>query len=534
MKKLLLLLLITNCSLLTVNAQIQFQRTVGGTMSEDGRSIVQTTDGGYVLAGRTSSFGAGNQDMYIVKLDAGGTLQWSRTVGGTSEDGGFSIIQTIDGGYAITGRTYSFGTGNKDMYIVKLDAGGALQWSRTVGGTANEDAWSIIQTTDGGYVVAGNTNSFGAGLSDMFIVRLDSSGTYQWCRTIGGTADENASSVKQTTNGGYIVAGSTNSFGVGLNDIFIVKLDGNGTLLWSKTVGGTNSDGAGSIILNTDGGYTVAGVTASFSAGDYDFYIVKLDTSGTILWSKTVGGTGTDGVNSIIQTTDGGFAAAGWETSFGTGNVDMYIVKLDASGTFQWSRTIMEGSVYSDQALSIIQTTGGGLAVAGYYQFVPQNSDFFIAKLDGTGNTCGNTSSPSPALSTGGTTTSPTPTVIFPAPTVTLPPSSSGTGGTVTTFCLVGIQPISTEIPNQFSLSQNYPNPFNPTTKIRFSLPKNSFVKIVVFDALGKEVQTLVNEQINPGTYSVDWDGANYPSGVYFYKIIAGGFSETKKLMLIK
>jgi hypothetical protein len=516
-------------------AQSQFQRAIGGTNNDDAWSIKQTTDGGYAVAGETNSFGAGSYDMYIVKLDGSGTLQWSRTVGGTGYESVSSIIQTTDGGYAVAGYTSSFGAGSNDMYIVKLDANGTLQWSRTAGGTGGDLAWSIIQTTDGGYAVAGQTNSFGAGSYDMYIVKLNASGSLQWSKTVGGTNYEEARSIIQTTDGGYAVAGYTRSFGAGNDDMYILKLDASGSLQWSRTVGGTNYDYAFSIIQTTDGGYAAAGYTNSFGAGNDDMYIVKLDGSGSLQWSRTVGGTYEDYALSIIQTTDGGYAAAGYTVSFGAGSNDMYIVKLDGSGAVQWSRTV--GGTGTDYASSIIQTTDGEYAAAGWtYSFGvgAGYTDMYIVKLDASGNTCGNSTSPASISGAGGTSTNPSPIVTTPASTVTTPSPTTSTGGTLTTICVIGIQPISNEIPSDFKLEQNYPNPFNNSSKFLVRISKLSRVKISVYDMLGREVGALVNEELKPGVYEVEFDGTNYPSGVYFYQLSAGEFRETKKMVLIK
>ena len=329
------------------------------------------------------------------------------------------------------------------------------------------------------------------------------------------------------------MAGCTQSFGTANSNFYIVKLDGGGSLQWSRTVGGTGGGDANSIVQTTDGGYAVAGYDLSFGAGLYDMYIVKLDGNGTLQWSKTVGGTQFDNAQSIIQTTDGGFAVAGYTESFGAGGYDMYIVKLNASGTLQWSRTI--GGAYLDGGNFIIQTTDGGYVVAGRTSsFGAGGDDMYVVKIDASGNTCGTYTSPSSISGSGGTTTSPTPTVNSPTPTVTSPSPTTSTGGTVTTICVIGIQPISNEIPASFSLSQNYPNPFNPNTKIRFDVPKSEFITMKIFDALGRELTTLINEQLQPGTYEAEFNGASYPSGVYFYKIISGNNTETKKMILVK
>jgi hypothetical protein len=308
--------------------------TIGGPSNEEARSIIRTTDGGYAVAGFTRSFGAGNADVYVVKLDGSGNIQWTRTIGGSIQDWGYSIIQTTDGGYAVAGYTGSFGAGWSDVYVVKLDGSGNIQWTRTIGGGNDDSGFSIIQTTDGGYAVAGKTNSFGAGQSDVYVVKLDGSGNIQWTRTIGGRISDEGNSIIQTSDGGYAVAGWSASFGAGSGDVYVLKLDGSGNLQWTRTIGGRNVDYGYSIIQTTDGGYAVAGYTSSVDDGSvvYDnVYVVKLDGSGNLQWTRTIGGGSKDYGYSIIQTTDGGYAVAGYTESFGAGKKDVYVVKLNCS-----------------------------------------------------------------------------------------------------------------------------------------------------------------------------------------------------------
>jgi hypothetical protein len=391
----------------------------------------------------------------------------------------FSIIQTTDGGYAVAGFTGSF-SGNGDMYIVKFDSVGALQWSRTIGGASWDGASSIIQTTDGGYAVAGSTNSFGAGNGDIYIVKLNSTGALQWSRTIGGASWDGASSIIQTTEGGYAVAGSTVSFS-GNEDMYIVKLNSDGSLQWTKTLGGTDLDYATSVIQTTNGSYIVAGVTEIVSQKDDYVNIIKLDTNGTPQWNKTMSVTGlTEGAASIVQTNDGGFAVAGHNFNF-TYNNDMYIIKFN----------------------------GGGETCGGYF-------------------------SPSISSGTGGIEGNPAPTVNSPNSIVTTRSPAVSTGGILTGLCLTGIKPASNELPEEFRLYQNYPNPFNPATKIKFDIPAETFVKLIVFDNLGRETATLVNDILKPGIYETEWNASNYASGIYFLSLHAGSFIETKKLLLVK
>jgi len=398
-----------------------FCKAIGGPASEGGNSLIQTSDGGYAIAGAITSFGAGSGDVYVVKLDANGNLQWTKTIGGENEDVGTSLIQTSDGGYAIAGYTYSFGAGGLDVYVVKLDANGNLQWTKTIGGENNDWGLSLIQTSDGGYAIAGYTYSFGAGLTDVYVVKLDANGNLQWTKTIGGKIWENGHSLIQTSDGGYAIAGDTYSLNAADWDFYVVKLDANGNLQWTKTIGGENIDRGYSLIQTSDGGYAIAGTTQSFGAGEWDVYVVKLDAHGNLQWTKTIGGPESEIGQSLIQTSDGGFAIAGETYSFGAGGRDVYVIKLDANGNLQWTKTI--GGTDWDVGHSLIQTSDGGYAIAGEtYSFGAGGKDVYVVKLDRNGDACcavsqtsrvgsgGTLSSPTPSIGGGGTLTAPTPT----------------------------------------------------------------------------------------------------------------------------
>ena len=264
----------------TTSLSPHFCKAVGGEKLDGGKSLIQTSDGGCAIAGLTASFGAGDWDVYVVKLDANGNLRWTKTIGGPASEAGKSLIQTSDGGYAIAGYTTSFGAGDKDIYVVKLDAKGNLQWTKTIGGPESEESRSLIQTSDGGYAIAGYTESFGAGGADVYLVKLDAKGNLQWTKTIGGEKDEVGFSLIQTSDGSYAIAGTTTSFGAGEADVYVVKLDANGNLQWTKTIGGPGYEIGFSLIQTSDGGYAIAGDTKSFGAGETDICIVKLDKNG--------------------------------------------------------------------------------------------------------------------------------------------------------------------------------------------------------------------------------------------------------------
>jgi len=341
-------------------SQVLFAKTYGGTSDEWVGTMVQTNDGGYAVAGQTKSFGTGMTDILVVKITGSGDLEWVRTFGGAENEIAWSIAPTTDGGLALAGATESFGVGYYEVLVLKLTGSGGIQWARTFGGTANDEARSIIQTSDGGYAIAGATYSFGAGNTDLIVLKLTSSGGLQWAKTFGEANSECGYSIIQTSDGGYAVAGYTQSFGAGNDDLLVLKLTSSGGLSWAKTFGGTNYEDAWSIIQTTDGGYAVGGVS---SISGYNFLFMKLSSSGALEWARTFGRTNSEYVYSIIQTSDGGYAVAGSTQSFGTGGEDFLFMKLSSGGALEWARTF--GGMADDQASSIIQTSDGGYAISG-------------------------------------------------------------------------------------------------------------------------------------------------------------------------
>jgi uncharacterized delta-60 repeat protein len=349
-------------------------KTYGGPAWDEAHSIQQTTDGGYIVAGFTYSFGAGYSDLWVLKLDPNGDVQWQKTYGGPYRDAANSIQQTSDGGYIVAGWIESFAS-YTDFWVLKLDPNGDVQWQKTYGGPNWDGAYSIQQTSDGGYIVAGFTYSFGAGDRDLWVLKLGPNGDVQWQKTYGGPNWDGAYSIQQTSDGGYIVAGFTYSFGAGNGDIWVLKLDPNGDVQWQKTYGGPSGDGAYSIQQTTDGGYIVAGWTSSFGAGNGDIWVLKLDPNGDVQWQKTYGGPSGDGAYSIQQTTDGGYIVAG------AVYLDIWILKLDANGDIGGCNLIgTSNATVSDTAVIGVATSvsPGNTSVSG------QNSNAVITDTNVT------------------------------------------------------------------------------------------------------------------------------------------------------
>ena len=365
--------------------EANWSSTYGGTASDILRYIQQTTDGGYIAAGYTESFGAGSNDAWLLKLDGSGNVTWQKTYGGTAYDYATSSQQTTDGGYIVSGGTESFGSGSNDIWLLKLDGSGNVAWQKTYGGTALDVFYQAQQTTDGGYIAAGYTTSFGSGSNDIWLLKLDGSGNVTWQKTYGGTASDYATSVQQTADGGYIVAGGTRSFGAGDNDIWLLKLDGSGNVTWEKTYGGTEYDIATSVRQTTDGGYIVGGGTISFAAGVEYAWLLKLDGSGNVTWEKTYSWTANSYASSVQQTTDGGYIVAGFTESFDASNNDAWLLKLDGGGNITWQKTY--GDAGYEYVQSVRQTTDGGyIAAVDTDSFGAGNRDAWLLKLDGSGS----------------------------------------------------------------------------------------------------------------------------------------------------
>jgi len=371
------------CASLTLNAQ--WARTYGGSDLDRAFFIQQTSDGGYITAGYTASAGAGISDFWILKLSLAGVIEWQYAYGGSGEDVAYAVQETSDEGYIIAGYTYSFGVGESDYWILKLDSEGDVEWEFTYGGIGDDAAYAIQETSDGGYIVAGYTHPFGAPISDTWILKLTSEGDIEWQHIYGGAGSDKAYSIQETSDGGYIVAGSTQYLSTMDLDFWVLKLTSVGFFEWQRIYGGLGDDVAYFIQETSDEGFIVAGDSNSFGNKQSELWVLKLTSIGQIEWESIYGGSDNDYLNSIKETSDGGYVVIGNTYSFGAGDSDILALKLSSAGDIEWQRSY--GGSEEDVGYCIQETSEGGYVAAGYTDsFGAGESDFLILKLFSEGD----------------------------------------------------------------------------------------------------------------------------------------------------
>jgi len=388
--------------------QLMFQKKIGGPNWEYAYAIQKTTDSGYVLGGTTSSFGAGGAsfDLYVVKLAKNGDTVWTRTYGGscTRPEVLNDIYPTQDGGFVITGYTCCWTTGpnttDVDAYIIRIKGNGDTLWTKHWGGLGGDDGYGIIQDNAGNILVTGNESSFGSGMLDAWLTKLNSAGDTIWNKTYGGAQDDWGYGLLQTKDGGYAIGGYTQSFGAGGKDMYLVKTDVNGNLQWSKTYGGSSDDEAyGHCIQQTkDKGFILVGSTLSYGAGMEDIFLVKTDSVGNLQWAKVYGGPKDDFGHAVQQTKDGGYVIAGFTKSFGFGGGNCnnaFLLKTDSIGNIKWSHVYggngkaSTGSSSADGAYGLVIANDGGFVLTGLTNSWGANAndeDMYVIKTDTAGN----------------------------------------------------------------------------------------------------------------------------------------------------
>ena len=346
-------------------------RTFGGPFFDTTKVVKQSRDGGFIVGGATVSFSGGSSNLWLIKLDESGNQVWDQIYGGASDDDVLSI-QEIDDGYIIAGLTESYGGGGEDFWLIRTTETGAEMWSRTYGGPDHDRAQSVQQTPDGGFVISGGTMSFESGLQDVWLVRTDGNGHEIWSRTYGGSWDDKAYTVLLADDGGYVLCGYR-GVADGNFDVWLVKVDQFGDIIWDRTFGGPGWDNSYSCLRARDGGFFLAGYNFSADNSDQDAWIIKTDERGDLQWERVFRGPGTDNIYSARETRDGGFVLAGLSNAHGDGDFDVWLGRTDAGGNILWTRTL--GGAEDDFGFSVDRTADGGFIVAGRTNSFGQGED---------------------------------------------------------------------------------------------------------------------------------------------------------------
>lgn len=388
----------------TVVGQIMFERTYGGAADDGGGCVQQLNDGGYIIVGTTTSFGAGGRDIYLIRTDEFGDTLWTKTYGGTNDDEAFSIQTTIDSGFIITGYTSSYGFGNMDVYLLKINQNGDTIWTKTFGGNQNDLGFCIEITDDNGFVIVGETASFGSHNSSGYLIRTNANGDTLWTKNIGTRDYNNIKSISRNTDNSYIITGSAKNIGMNW-DIYLAKLDDSGNLLWQKYFGGTGNDYGFSVLQTNDYGFILTGSYINTS-GNSDIIVIKTDSNGDTIWTKLYGGSGDDLGFSIKQTSDNGYIIAGvtesslkidnkfWmsfinqnilinDENLKWNNGNIFVIKINISGDTLW--TSKYGGSGDDWANYICETSDGGYIIIGTSKSFGSNCQVYVIKTNNTG-----------------------------------------------------------------------------------------------------------------------------------------------------
>ncbi len=353
----------------------------GGFDYDVGRSLQTTSDQGYIIAGETASFGTGGKDIYLIKTDTNGDTMWTRTYGGAADDWGNSVQQTSDGGYIVAGCSDPTGAADYDICLIKTDSNGDTMWTKTFGSSGYDEARSIEQTTDGGYIMTGITNSYGSGDYDLFLLKTNTDGDTAWMRTFGGGSWDEGNSVQQTSDGGYIIAGISASFTSGDYDFYLIKTDANGDTIWTKTYGMTSDEGGREVIQTSDDGYIVVGYIKC-ATGCENTYLIKTSSNGDTLWTGIHGNDYGVGGYSVIQTADGGFIVTGGMWNFSNVGFDVHLFKIDSTGQELWSALYGKANDW-DIGLSVQQAADSGYIITGITHLCAQgNDEVYLIKTD--------------------------------------------------------------------------------------------------------------------------------------------------------
>jgi hypothetical protein len=459
---------------------------------------------------------------------------WTRTYGGIADDGAYSIQPTEDGGFIMAGYSESFGQGEGDFYIIRTDAAGDSVWTRTFGGISDEKAYCVQQTPDVGFIIAGYTTTFGGGFSDFYVVKTNTDGNLDWARTYGPEGYWRGGmfgfSIQLANEGGYSIAGSHVNFGPVSGSFFLVRTDDIGDTIWTRSYAGSiYGGGARYVQKSSEDGFILSGFSGFYG------YLLEVRANGDTAWARSYNPGANCVLSSVEPTFDGGFIAVGSTRLVGEENSDVYIIKTDENGNFMWSH--IYGGTDNDSGQSIKQVGDRGYIIAGItHSFGSGGSDVYLLRTDLNGDTLwtnvygGSEDDGAYSIQQLGNSH-----YIVAGYT-----ESHGSG--LADCWILKIEDLITNVedndgltpPSNFYLSDNYPNPFNPRTTFEYSLPEADHVTLEIYDILGRKVETLIDEQIQAGIHRILFDASNLSSGVYFYSVKSGDMVKTKRMVLLK
>jgi len=504
-------------------AQTQFTLLTGGSGRDEAYSLDCFSDGSYLMTGRTFSFGAGHTDIIVTKYSPIGTCEWAKVMGGEYADIGFSVEVTSDGGFIVAGRSQNFGMSYMGIFIAKFSSTATLEWAKGVHASYYEYCYKISQTSDNGFIIVGNVRSHGAGGDECALLKFSSTGNLEWAKAIGSPGDDQSYDGVVTSDGGYIITGSTDNYGAGDNDILVVKLDNTYGIEWSKAIGGTGDDFAEGIKQTSDNGFVIAGYSDTYGAGSLDILTLKLNSTGDLLWATSTGGTEDDLATSIIEASDGNIYTAGGTESYGAGDRDLVLLKHSSTGSFVWAKTV--GGSGDDEAADIIETSDGGFALTGESQI--SSTEMLLVKFDASGENCMSFDI-TPAtitLTDSLTVTSVTPAIESYTPTIIDTSDAEVPAITLIDTMLCDNLGITEEdfLPTDIYIETN-PNPFNSSVSI--TAPENAGVEI--FDIEGRKIGELA------GGEQVWQPDENLGSGVYLVRATVGDETTSKRIVYLK
>jgi hypothetical protein len=506
---------------LNSSAQITFQKTFGGVSKDVGRSVQQTADGGYILTGFTENLAAGDSDIYLIKTNEYGNLLWTRTLGGLNNEYGFSVKQTSDGGYIVSGGTRGILVNYSWVYLIKTDANGDTLWTRIIKINDYNSGAEVIQTTDGGFVITGASTTL-AGNADVSLIKTDSNGNILWVKSIGDPAyTESGYSVKQTTDGGFIIVGEIS--GPINTHILLLKTDSSGILMWSKKIGRGHFDAGYSVDQLADGGYIIEGASSDVNSADYHIFLIRTDVNGDTLWTRILGGPNFLGSQSGHLTSDGNYIVAGHKGNLGVNHYNLFLGKVDLNGNSIWTKTF--GDTNNVLGISVSQTGDGGYVIVGRTNsFGMGDDDVYLIKTDADGN-IGCNQEDTITICTSMPTQISLTTALVNIPSFFIISNNYlniASSGTSTTICLSdGFQTESVSVKSKVFLSPN------PVVKYLTITAYDNLKAVSIFNQLGELFHSLAI--INKSQITVDCE--DFPPGIYYVQIQNDKGCFTQKLI---